>query len=144
MHRNTEYINVTYNNNNSYLSVIPCVKCPCVLLPYLHSSPIVIDIHGHRFQIFTLVSEIHENVDLVLYIKNIFELEGIINSQESCFSFLNRSIQFFPKEQITLKPKEQQFIKIEAPFMDNISGLAIVNMLPKKAQNMMMFKLKFV
>ena len=40
---------------------------------------IVIDIHGHRFEIFTLVSEIHENVDLVVRIKNIFELEGIIN-----------------------------------------------------------------
>ena len=56
---------------------------------------------------FTLVSEIHEKVDLVLGIKNIFELEGIINSQESYFSFLNRSIPFSPKEQITLKPKEQ-------------------------------------
>ena len=44
--------------------------------------PIVIDIHGHRFEIFTLVSEIHENVDLVFGIKNIFELEVIINSQE--------------------------------------------------------------
>ena len=40
---------------------------------------IVIDIHGHRFKIFTLVLEIHENVDLVFDIKNIFELEGIIN-----------------------------------------------------------------
>ena len=42
--------------------------------------PIVIDIHGHRFEIFTLVSEIHRNVDLVFVIKNIFELEGIMNS----------------------------------------------------------------
>ena len=41
--------------------------------------PIVIDIHGHRCEIFTLVLENHENVDLVLGIKNIFELEGIIN-----------------------------------------------------------------
>ena len=41
--------------------------------------PIVIDIHGHRFEIFTLVSEIHENVALVLGIKNVFELEGIID-----------------------------------------------------------------
>ena len=31
--------------------------------------PNVIDIHGHRFKIFTLVSEIHENVDLVFGIK---------------------------------------------------------------------------
>ena len=42
--------------------------------------PKVIDIHGHRFKVFTLVSEIHENVDLVFGIKNIFELEGITNS----------------------------------------------------------------
>ena len=38
------------------------------------------DIHGHRFEIFTLVSEIHEKVDLVLGIKNKFELEGLIIS----------------------------------------------------------------
>ena len=54
--------------------------------------PVVIDIHGHRFEIFILVSEIHENVDLVLGIKNILELEGITNSQVSCFNYLNRSI----------------------------------------------------
>ena len=40
--------------------------------------PVIIDIHGHRFEIFTLVSEIHDNVDLVMGMKNIFELEGII------------------------------------------------------------------
>ena len=62
--------------------------------------PIMIDIHDHRFEIFTLVSEIHENVDLVFGTKNIFELEGSINSQESCFSLLNRSLPFFPKEQV--------------------------------------------
>ena len=31
--------------------------------------PIIIDIHGHRLQIYTLVSEIHENLDLVIGIK---------------------------------------------------------------------------
>ena len=92
--------------------------------------PIVIDIHGYRFEIFTLVSEIYENIDLVFGIKNIFELEGNINLQESCFSFLNRSIPFFPKEQIVLKPKEKKLIKkIEAPSVDEISGLAIINIL---------------
>ena len=72
--------------------------------------PIVIDMHGHRIEIFTFVSEIHENADLVLGVQNIFELEGIINSWETCFSFLNRSIPIFPKEQFILKPKEKQFI----------------------------------
>ena len=41
---------------------------------------VIIDVHGHRFEIYTLVAEIHENVDLVLGIKNVFELEGVINS----------------------------------------------------------------
>ena len=43
------------------------------------------------------MSEIHKNVNLVIGIKNIFELEDIINSRESCFSFLNRPIIFFSK-----------------------------------------------
>ena len=47
--------------------------------------PVIIYIHGHRFEIFTLVSEIHDNVDLLMGMKNIFELEGAIDSQDSCF-----------------------------------------------------------
>ena len=31
--------------------------------------PVIVDIHGHRFEVFTLVSEIHDNVDLVLGMK---------------------------------------------------------------------------
>ena len=69
----------------------------------LFAIPVIIVIHGHRFEIYTLVSEMHENVYLVLGIKNVFELEGVIDSCDSCFSFLNRSIPFFPKE------KKQKF-----------------------------------
>ena len=43
---------------------------------------VIIDIHGHRFEIFTLVSKIHDNVDLVMGMKNIFKLEGVIDSQD--------------------------------------------------------------
>ena len=74
---------------------------------------IIIDTHSHRFEIYTLVSEIHKDVDIVIGIKNVFELEGVINSWECCFSFLNRSIPIFLREGIVLKPKEQKLIKIE-------------------------------
>ena len=104
----------------------------------------MIDMHGHRFKIFLLVLEIHENLDLVLGIKNIFELEYIINSCESYFSILNRSIPFLSKEQVILKPKEQRLLKIEALLIDKISGLALVQILDRKVQNTMMLKLKFV
>ena len=75
---NTQRIQV---GNGQYVSVLFVI-------------PVIIDIHGHRFKIFTLVSEIHDNVDLVMGMKNIFELEGVIDSRESCFSFLSRSIPF--------------------------------------------------
>ena len=88
--------------------------------------PVIIDVHGHRFEIYTLVSEIHENVDLFLGIKNVFELEGVINSGDCCFKFLNRSLPIFPENHVILKPKEQRLIKVTAPFVDKISGLAIV------------------
>ena len=42
--------------------------------------PVIISVQRHRFEIYTLVLEIHENVDLVLGIKNVFKLEGVINS----------------------------------------------------------------
>ena len=42
--------------------------------------PVITDIQGHRFKIYTLVPKIHENVDMVLGIKSVFELEGVINS----------------------------------------------------------------
>ena len=87
---------------------------------------VIVDIHGHKFEVFTLVSEIHDNVDLVLGIKNVFELEGAIDMQYSSFKFLNRSLPFFSKEQVVVKPKERKFLKIEAPFVDETSGLAIV------------------
>ena len=52
--------------NGQYVSVLSVI-------------PIIIDIHSHRFKIYTSVSKIHENMDTVLGIKNVFELEGVIN-----------------------------------------------------------------
>ena len=100
--------------------------------------------HGHRFEIYTLVSEIHENVDLVLGIKNVFKLEGVINSRNCCFKFLNRSVPIFPENCTILKPNEQKLIKVKAPFMDEISGLAIVKILDGGTHSTLLLKLKFM
>ena len=105
--------------------------------------PVIIDVHGHRFEIYTLVSEIHENVDLVLGIKNVFELEGVINSTDCCFKFLNRSLPIFSMDHVILKPKEQKLIKMTVPFIDEISGLALVKILDGGSHSTLLIKLKF-
>ena len=78
--------------------------------------PVIIDIHGHRFKIFTLVTKIHDNVDLVMGMKNIFELEGVIDLRGSCFSLLSSSIPFFPVMTVEIAPKSQKMVVVEAPF----------------------------
>ena len=106
--------------------------------------PVIITIQDDTFEIFTLVSEIHENVDLVLGIKNLFELEGMTDSRDSCLSILNRSIPFFAKEAIEVQPKEQKLITIEAPFIEEISGIAITKLLDRKSHIAITLKLKFI
>ena len=96
--------------------------------------PVIMTIQNHRFEIFTLVSEMHENVDLVIGIKILFELEGVIGSQDSCVSFLNRSIPSFPRKKVSVKPKEQKLVVLEAPFVEEISGMAFTKMLDVKEQ----------
>ena len=105
--------------------------------------PVTIDVHGHRLVIYTLVLEIHENVDLLLGINNVFKLEGVINSKDCCFKFLNRSMPIFPEKNVILKPNEQKLIKVKAPFVDEISGMAIVKILDGGTHSTLLIKLKF-
>ena len=105
--------------------------------------PVIIEIHNHRFEIYTLVSEIHENVDLVLGIKNVFELEGVINSKDCRFEFLNRSVPIYPEKEIILKPDEKKLVKVKALFVDEILGLAIITIIDGKTSSTLSIKLKF-
>ena len=64
---------------------------------------VIVEICGHSLEVFMLVSEIFDNVDMVSGIKNIFVLEGVRDSHESCFRFLSRSIPIFLREQVVVK-----------------------------------------
>ena len=98
------------------------------VLSVLFVIPVIIDVYGHRFEIYTLVTEIHENIDLVLGIKNVFELEGV---------------PIFPEKDVILKPNEQKLIKVRAPFVDEISGMAIIKILDRGIHSTLLIKLKF-
>ena len=103
---------------------------------------VIVDIHGHIFEIYPLVSEIHENVDLVCSIKHVFELEGIINSRGCCFKFLNRSVPIYPENEIVLTPNEQKLVKVKAPFAEEISGMAVIKILDGSTYSTLLIKLK--
>ena len=83
------------------------------------------------------------NVDLVLGIKNFFELEGVINSRDCQFEFLNRSVPIYPEKEIILKLDEQKLVKGKDPFVDEISGLAIIKVIDGGTYSTLLIKLKF-
>ena len=130
--------------SKSYMSKSYCLRCKSLhTLPKFASNtqriqvgngqyvgalfviPVIVTTRRHRFDVFTLESDIHENVDMVLGIKNIYEKEGVVDSWDSCLSFCNRSVPFFPTEEVEVKPKEQKLIVVEALFIEEISGMAI-------------------
>ena len=73
-----------------------------------------------------------------------FELEGVINSRDCCFKFLNRSVPIFPGKEVILKPNEQRLIKVKAPFIDELSGMAIIKILDGGTYSTLLVKLKFM
>ena len=113
----------------------------CVSILFI--IPVIIELHGHRFEIYALVSEIHKNVYLVLGIKNVFELEGVINSRDCRFENLYRSVPIYPEKELILKPDEQKLVKVTAPFVDEISGLAIIKIIDGKTNSTLLIKLIF-
>ena len=68
----------------------------------------------------------------------------MINSRDCCFKFLNRSVPIFPEKEVILKPNEQKLIKVKAPFIDEISGMAIIKILDGGTYSTLIIKLKFM
>ena len=90
--------------------------------------PIQLKIQQHRFEIYTLVANIEDSIDMVLGMKNMHELEAEHSSRHSEFRIMNRAIPMFPMENFTLKPGDKRFVKFIVPFFSNLTGKTIVKL----------------
>ena len=95
------------------------------------------------FQIYTMVSEIHVNADLVLGVKKCGEFEAEISMSELKLKLLNRTFLVFPVHKEIIKPKERRYVKVEAPSLDEISGLGIITLLGLNKYDTLTIKVKF-
>ena len=57
---------------------------------------------------------------------------------------MNRFVPIFPEKCTILKANEQKLIKVKIPFIDEISGLAIVKMLDGGTYSTLLLKLKLM
>ena len=56
---------------------------------------------------------------------------------------MNRSVPIYPEKEVILKPNEQKQVKIKAPFIEEISGMAIIKIIDGGTYSALIIKLKF-
>ena len=84
--------------------------------------------HHHVFEIYTIVADIDDGIDLVSGLKNMVDTEGMLNTRTEEFDFLERSIPIFPKHDLDVKPGGKAYLKIRIPFVEKLSGRALCKM----------------
>ena len=62
----------------------------------LFVSPLLFMSSGHTFEIFSIVAEIDDDMDLVFGFKNMTETAGRLNIRTGEYDFIGRSIPIFP------------------------------------------------
>ena len=130
------YMSKAFYLNNHHLHKFPKFQSAIrhlqvgngALVPALFVITLVFKINGHNFEVYTLVSEIQDKMDLILGVKNIFELEGIMNTRTCSVSFLNRSLPIFPLGHHRIKPGKMAYVRVRIPFVKKLSGIAIVKL----------------
>ena len=57
---------------------------------------------------------------------------------------MNRSVPLYPEKKLILKPDEQKLVMVRAPFVDKITGLAIIKIIDGQTNSTLLIKLKFM
>ena len=85
--------------------------------------PLLLMSCGHTFEIFTIVAEIDDDMDLVFGFKNMTETKGMLNTRTGENDFIGRSIPIFLQNDLDVPAGEKAYIKVKAPFCDKLSGM---------------------
>ena len=117
------YLSKRFNDNNPHASQTTSVcdymywnKDRGTIVQALFVIPILFMSNGHIFEIFTIVAEIDDEIDLVFGFKNMTETEGMLNTRTGEYDFIGRSIPVFPMDNLDVPAGEKAYIKFKAPF----------------------------
>ena len=130
------YLSKKYYDANKSLHKLPKFSTTCTgikvgngsIIPTLFVIPVQFVTHGHMFEIYTIVAEIDDGMDLVFGFKNMAETEGRLNTRTGEYDFIGRSIPVYPQNDLDVPEGKQVLIKIKAPFGEKLSGRSITKM----------------
>ena len=124
------YLSKKFYDTNRSLHKLPKFFTSCTgtqngngsIIPTLFVIPIQFMTNGHIFEIYTIVAEIDDGMDLVFGFKNMTETEGMLNTRTGEYDFIGRSIPVYPQNDLDVPICKQVLIKIKAPFSEKLSG----------------------
>ena len=130
------YLSKKYYDANKSLHKLPKFGTTCTgikigngsIIPTLFVIPIQFITYGHVFEIYTIVAEIDDGMDLVFGFKNMAETEGRLNTRTGEYDFIGRSIPVYPQNDLDVPAKNQVLIKIKAPFGEKLSERVIAKL----------------
>ena len=137
------YLSKRFYDTNPMLHDMPKYVTTCTgirigngsIVPALFVIPILFMACGHTFEVFTIVAEIDDDMDLVFGFKNMVETEGLLNTRTGEFDFIGRSIPIFPQNDLDVRPGEKAYVKIKAPFCDKLSGMICAKFFSRNVVN---------
>ena len=144
------YLSKRFYDTNPMLHDMPKYVTTCTgirigngsIVPALFVIPILFMACGHTFEIFTIVAEIDDDMDLVFGFKNMVETEGLLNTRTGEFDFIGRSIPIFPQNDLDVRPREKAYVKIRAPFCDKLSGMICAKFFSRNVVNTLRIKIQ--
>ena len=144
------YLSKRFYDTNPMLHDMPKYVTTCTgirigngsIVPALFVIPILFMACGHTFEIFTIVAEIDDDMDLVFGFKNMVETEGLLNTRTGEFDFIGRSIPIFPQNDLDVRPGEKAYVKIKAPFCDKLSGMICAKFFSRDVVNTLRIKIQ--
>ena len=125
------YLAKKFYDSNPVLHDMPKFVTTCTgirigngsIVQALFVIPLLFMYCGHAFEIFTIVAEIDDDMDIVSGFKNMTETEGMLNTRTGEYDFIGRSIPMFPQNDLDVPAGEKTYIKVKAPFCDKLSGM---------------------
>ena len=125
------YLSKKFYDSNPVLHDMPKFVTSCTgirigngsIMQALFVIPLLFISCGHTFEMFTIVAEIDDDMDLVFGFKNMTETEGMLNARTGEYDFIGRSIPIFSQNDLDVPAGEKAYIKVKAPFCDKLSGM---------------------
>ena len=144
------YLSKRFYDANPMLHDMPKYVTTCTgirigngsIVPALFVIPILFMACGHTFEMFTIVAEIDDDMDLVFGFKNMVETEGLLNTRTGEFDFIGRSIPIFPQNDLDVRPGEKVYVNIKAPFCDKLSGMICAKFFSRDVVNTLRIKIQ--